>query len=108
MSGLTPLLAKESSPSLIPDQYQHLLAVYAASRCFAQDERNYQATTLMNEFEVKLEEFNSRIEDGRIIITDPTTGNPVTVATIVDYVDLSAYWDDAITDLDEGVEGVGS
>lgn len=86
------LLTPTSEPSMLPEQYQHLLAVYAAARCFSQDERHYQATTLMNEFEVKLEEMRSLVESGQIVIVDPTTGEAIEDEYAVDYVDLRPYW----------------
>ena len=64
------LLALVDEPISIPEQYHHLLAVYASARSFAQDERHYQATTFMNEFEVKFEELLAKIESGEITITD--------------------------------------
>lgn len=93
-------------PSLIPKQYQHLLAVYATSRCFGQDERHYQASNLMNEFEVKLDELKMNIENGTIAILDGD-GNVVENDIPIDYVDLKPYWGSgAVVDFDEGVEGV--
>ena len=76
----------DSEPKLIPSFYHHILAVYSASRCFSQDERHYQATILMNEFEVKLEELKSKIESGEIVILDPETGEPITRYNDTDYV----------------------
>ena len=106
LKGLQRLLANTHEPTLIPEEYHHLLALYTASRCFAQDERHYQATTLMNEFEVKLEEFKSKVEDGSIKIIDPATGNAVVVDNDVDYVNLKPYWIKRDRDFDLGVEGV--
>ena len=75
-----------AEPLLIPSYYHHILSVYASSRCFSQDERHYQATTLMNEFEVKLEELKSKIESGEIVIKDPETGEDITTTNTTDYV----------------------
>lgn len=75
-----------AEPLLIPNYYHHILSVYASARCFSQDERHYQATTLMNEFEVKLEELKSKIESGEIIIKDPETGEDITTTNTTDYV----------------------
>lgn len=105
LSGLTYLTSPTSEPFLIPEEYQHLLAVYAASRCFGQDERHYQSTNLMNEFEIKLEEMKNAIDVGELEIIDPDTDEVVTVESAVDYIDLSDYWSTEITDLDEGVDG---
>lgn len=86
------LLAQNQEPYPIPEEYHHLLAVYSAARCFGQDERHYQATTMMNEFEIKLEELRQKVENGDIVIVDPVTGEEIETDNVVDYVDLNAYW----------------
>lgn len=86
------LLEKDQEPFPIPEHYQHLLAVYSASRCFGQDERHYQATTLMNEFEAKLDELKQAIGNGDIQIIDPDTGESIVTENENDYVDLTPYW----------------
>lgn len=73
-------------PDYLPDEYHHLLAVYSASRCFAQDERFHQSSTLMNEFEVKLHHLKSLVDSGELIITDPE-GNAVTMSNAEYVVD---------------------
>lgn len=110
--GVLPLTSSTQEPILIPERYQHLLAVYSAARCFFQDERAYQYTTLMNEFETKLNELKIDIENGEVVILDPSTGEPVVVVdNSVDYVDLDPYWGEGINgkftdyDVDDGVEG---
>ena len=71
---------------IIPSQYQHLIAVYSASRCFSQDEQQYQASTYMNEFESKLDELLQKINGGEIVITDKD-GNVLNTDNIpLDYV----------------------
>lgn len=106
LDGLEELHANTHTPSLIPPQYRHLLAVYSASRCFSQDERHYQATTLMNEFEVKIDELKNKIENGEVQIVDDE-GNTVTGDVPVDYVNMGPYWGvGASKDIDLGVEGV--
>lgn len=57
-------------PKLIPESYQHLLAVYGASRCYFQDTQFHQSTVLMNEFETKLVDFRWGIDDGSITLVD--------------------------------------
>lgn len=99
------LLTPSAEPALIPEAYQHLLAVYAAARCFSQDERHYQATTLMNEFEIKLEEMKGLIESGEIVIIDPVTGGEIVADIPTDYVDLKPYYGTHYIDRDEGVWG---
>ena len=104
LKGLTPLVVTTDSPDLIPSQHHHLLALFSASRCFAQDQSFYQATTLMNEFEVKLQEFQGKVESGQIVIVDPVTGLPVATDNVIDYVDMKPYWEEGVvTDLDLGV-----
>ena len=90
--GMTKLIDKNETVKLIPEEYHHLLAVYSTSRCFAQDERHYQATTLMNEFEIKLDKLKEDIDNGIIEIVDED-GNPIeSKNNEVDYVDLIPYW----------------
>lgn len=92
LKGIPTLVVSEQEPHPIPEQYQHILAVYSASRCFSQDERHYQATTLMNEFEVKLDELKQAILNGDIILTDEN-GIPIPdTSAEPEYVNLSAYW----------------
>lgn len=66
-----PLLKNNSDEVLIiPEAYHHLIAVYSASRCFSQDEQQYQASTFMNEFENKMDELLQKISSGDIKIKD--------------------------------------
>ena len=92
--GLERLLVQNAEPKLIPEQYQHLLSIYTAARCFSQDERHYQSTTLMNEFEVKLDELKQSIDNGKIVIINPVTGLPVNDGdnSITEYVELESYY----------------
>lgn len=108
LESMPTLLTNNNIPILIPKQYRHLLAVYSASRCFSQDERHYQATTLMNEFETKLEEMRIKIDGGELEITDENgdvvLGNSGSNDT--DYVDTTAYYGKRYSNVDYGVEGV--
>lgn len=90
LDGMLSLDVPEQVPNILPSKYHHLLALYATSRCFGQDERHYQATNFMNEFEVKVDEFRSKVENGEIILLDGT-GFPITDAYTEDYVDLSYF-----------------
>lgn len=103
LKNLTYLLTSQQEPTLLPSRYHHLLAVYSTARCFGQDERHYQATTHMNEFEVKLDELKTAIMNGEIVITDPD-GNVVIVDLPIDYVDLKPYWNKRVVDIVEGVD----
>lgn len=57
-------------PIMLPESYHHLLAVYGSARCFAQDERHYQGSTFMNEFEFKLNNLKNEITNGDLILVD--------------------------------------
>lgn len=91
LEGMVLLYEATDVPILLPLKWQHLLAVYAAARCQFLDERHYQATQLMNEFEFKLEELKGRIEAGEETITD-AEGNVVTNDNAVDFVETITYW----------------
>lgn len=84
-AGMQYVNADEVEPTHLPPSFHYLLSVYAASRCFGQDERHYQASTLMNEFEVKLDELIALIEEGKIVIVDGD-GNAVEDTSIEDHV----------------------
>lgn len=100
------LTTDKQEPTLIPSHYQHLLAVYTASRCFGQDERHYQATTFMNEFETKLEELRIKIESGEIKIVDEN-GDEVITTLDNDYVVDNYFLNkNNGVDIDNGVEGI--
>lgn len=104
MDGMLYLETQDASPILLPNHYHYLLATYATSRCFGQDERHYQATNYMNEFETKLDELRRDIEMGRVVIKD-ANGNVVTAPLNTDYV-KEVYFASYDEDEDLGVEGV--
>lgn len=106
LSDLTELTDNAQSPDLLPKQYHHLLALYSASRCFSQDERHYQASNFMNEFETKLDEMKISIEEGRIKIIDPQTNQPINSTYKSDYVVDNYFKTTKLADFDYGVEGV--
>ena len=86
LSNIPYLYDDEDDIKLIPSKYHHLLAIYASARCFEVDERFYQGTQRMNEFENKMEELKSGIEEGEIIILDEITGEVVQNDLKIDYV----------------------
>lgn len=86
METMKHLNASDDIPAMIPNQYQHLLALYSTSRCFFQDDRHYQSGTYMNEFEAKLQEFQQKVESGDIEIIDPETGEPILADSNDEYV----------------------
>lgn len=84
--------------TIMPRAYQYLLSLYASSRCLFQDEQDYRAGTLMNEFESKFEELKSLIEGGNIIIKD-ANGNAIVPDEYNDFV-VNVYFDETISDED--------
>jgi hypothetical protein len=90
-NGMMYLSNDDDVPQFLPSQYHSLLAVYATARCFAQDEREYKATTYMNEFEQKMDELRVAIQDGRVIVVDGS-GNPVTGQSDSFYVSDNYYF----------------
>lgn len=92
------LTTLDQSPIYIPEQYHYILSLFASSRAFGQDEREYKATQFMNEFEIKLEELIQKIESGEITVTD-SEGEEVTADYEEDYV-TNVYFVSA-SDLDD-------
>lgn len=105
LSGMELLKTGDQEPTLLPKAYHHLLSVYSASRCFYQDERHFQAGSLMNEFEQKLDELKMNIESGMVKITNPD-GSVVERTSASEYVVDNYYYPNVGTDDDPGVEGV--
>lgn len=113
LSNMTYLVEDEDLVTIIPKEYSHLLANYCIARLMNQDERHYEATTFMNEFEIKFAEFKEKVENGEIELLDPITGDSLASTLPVDYV-TNAYFhpirntEESTTapDIDEGVEEV--
>jgi hypothetical protein len=76
LEGMDYLVNRDDEPILLPLKYHSLIPLYSASRCFGQDERHYQATSFMNEFEQKLDEFRMKVEAGEELIKD-SSGNTI-------------------------------
>lgn len=87
LKNMDNLKSNTDEVTVLPYQYQHLISVYSASRCFSQDEQQYQATTYMNEFETKLNELLLAIRNGDIILYDKD-GNEIKPEGLggIDYV----------------------
>lgn len=85
LRGMKTLSTRTQKVTHLPPEYQEILALYAASRCFTQDERHYQASNLMNEFEFKLANLKEDIINGEIVILDGS-GNVVDSIYQEDYV----------------------
>lgn len=71
LSTMEPLITHFDEVTHLPKHWQHLLAVYTASRLCTQDERHYQAGAFMNEFETKLSVLADDIMTGVTEIKDP-------------------------------------
>ena len=69
------LSALTDEPNLLPEQYHHLLAIYAASRCFTQDEQLQLAEQFMNEYEYKTQEVELLINEGELVIEGVDNAN---------------------------------
>lgn len=110
LDGMVHLLSHTDVPILLPTKFHNLLPLYATARCFGQDERHYQSSTFMNEFEVKLSDLKALIETGDIVIIDPVTEEPVELdnASNIEYVVTNNYYQpyESSSDLDEGVDGL--
>ena len=100
LSTLTYPNGKSVEIALIPESHQYLLSLYASSRCLFQDEQDYRAGTLMNEFENKLEELHSLVECGQIVIKD-ANGIAVSSPLFNGFV-VNEYFDVVIPD-DEAI-----
>jgi len=103
--GMDYLVLLDDVPALLPARYHYMLSVYATARCFEQDERHYEATNKMNEFETKLEELQGEIANGNVTIVDGD-GNAVTATYNVDYVQDTYFAESTDSDDDSGVEGL--
>ena len=77
LEGMVYLSSDNDEPNLLPKYYHYVLAVYGASRCFAQDEQHYQAQTFMDEFTGLMNLLELGIKEGTIVITDDE-GNAIT------------------------------
>lgn len=111
LKAMKQLTTNTVEVELLPDEYHNLIIMFASSRCYFQDERQYQASILMNEFESKLDELKNAIESGDVIILN-TSGVKVEADLNIEYVETESYWGDNHTgvfetqDIDLGVEGV--
>lgn len=85
-NNMAYLVDDDDFVSYLPREYTHLLSTYSVARLYSQDERHYEASTFMNEFELKLDELKERIENGEIEIIDPDTGVPLDTSIATDYV----------------------
>lgn len=112
LDKMVDLLSNTDTPTLLPERYHHLLGLYSSARCFEQDERHYQASNFMNEFETKLDEMKASIESGQVKIIDPLTLLPVVTDSNIgiDFVKTDNYFETktGTIDVDKGVEGVTS
>ena len=89
---MSPLREPLDEVGYMPKPYQHLLAIYCASRLCTQDERNYQAGIFMNEFETKLHGLKDAISSGDVDIIDPITGDIIDLFKEPEYVVNNYYY----------------
>ena len=94
LKGMLYLTIDTDSPILLPEEYQHLLSIYACARCYEVDERHYEASKYMNEFEIKVSNLKDAIASGEIVIKDPITGVAVVVDIQQDYVRNMYFYGD--------------
>ena len=99
------LIAPTQTPIILPEEYHTLLSTFATARCFAQDESLMRSISFMNEFEQKLSELKEDVQSGDVILLD---SNGLEVETVYEpeYVDLTSYWEEPITELAESVENL--
>lgn len=98
LQGMNYLQADIDVPNLLPEDYHHLLYIYAIARCYEIDEQHYQAAKYMNEFETKVNNLLEGIADGTIIIKDED-GEIVTPDIRQDYV-VNVYFNELNVEVD--------
>jgi hypothetical protein len=106
LRGMKILESRTEELILLPVYFHHLVSLYGASRCFTQDERHYQASNLMNEFEFKVAELKVEIDNGTSVIID-ALGNEVKSLNVAFHV-VDNYFTNrkGTIDFDDGVEGL--
>lgn len=76
----------EDEVTLLPDQYQYLLALFASSRCYDTDERFYEGIQKRNEFESLFAEMLAEIESGNLAISDSEGEQLDDVPNYIEYI----------------------
>jgi hypothetical protein len=101
---MVELVANSDEPIILPPHTHNLITFYAASRCFFQDERFYEATNFMNDFEYKLEELVQKVESGDIVLRD-AEGAAIDISSfyVEDYVQDDYFAPNYNIEDDEGV-----
>lgn len=66
-------------PNIIPEHYDYMLALFAAHRCYDNDERFYEGTQKRNEFEELLSQLVSELQAGNETLIDDD-GNSISYA----------------------------
>lgn len=80
------LNSKSEQVKFLPEQYQYLLALFAAHRCYDTDERFYEGIEKRNEFEQVFSDLINEIEAGNVIITD-AEGEALTDDDLPNYIE---------------------
>lgn len=97
--GDMPYLNNESDEvSFLPEQYQYLLALFAAHRCYDTDERFYEGIEKRNEFEQAFSDLINEIEAGNVTISDGEGTVKDDLPNYIEYVKNEYFgfpwWDD--------------
>lgn len=64
-NAMTHLDESTDVPTILPEEYHYILAIYASSRCLEYDERHYEALDRRNEFETLFAQLLNEIEADR-------------------------------------------
>lgn len=96
------LNADADIPIRLPSNFHYLLAIYACARAFDMDERFYEGTQKMNEFETKLDELQRLIEEGKVVIKDGD-GEAITDTSAIDYIKDVYFYDSQDIDVDGSI-----
>jgi hypothetical protein len=101
LNNISYLVDEGDVVNIIPREYSHLLASYAVARLFSQDERHYEATNFMNEFETKISELKTAIENRDVKLIDPDSGEELILDLEVDYVTDNYFTGTSVEEEDE-------
>lgn len=102
LRGMAHLVNETDEPTILPDEWHYLLALWVSSRCFDFDERFYEATEKRDEFENAFAQFRADVECGTITLYG-SDGNPIDLSTegdcVIDYI-KDVYFKNPIKDED--------
>lgn len=99
-NGMKKLVHSSDVVTHVPEEYQYILALFAASRCFDIDERFYEGTEKRNEFEYYLSELISDVQAGNITISDGEGNAVEDTENAIEYV-VDTYFESSTSNEDE-------